>query len=173
MPSLQVHSVEEILVLQERVRFAARRTLEKFAVLSNDPMEALHRLRFEEFGYHPLEDRKLNFIEQLNQTFTILVSLAAARMLLGWFPQAGGLRLNLGITPGRDIESVHEGFVEAEVFAAVRRQNNDKLGKDINKMTKSHAKNCYVFFYIPGFTPGFVKRDGNVEVWALGSKEIM
>jgi hypothetical protein len=42
------------------------------------PIEVLVRMKFHELGFHPIENRRLNLIEQVNQTFTYLVSFAAA-----------------------------------------------------------------------------------------------
>ena len=164
---------------QEKVRQAARTTREKLKKLSDDPLDALHTLRFESYGRHPWKDGELNLIEQLNQTFTVMASLAAARRLMKkkWFPQSGGLRLNLGTTPGRDIEGICQDVVEAEVFAAVNPKNNGKLKKDIKRMKESRAQNLYVFFYAPSCTPGHKSGlevpDSRVQVWALCRREIM
>ena len=164
---------------QEKVRQAARTTREKLKKLSDDPLDALHTLRFDRYAHHPWEDRELNLIEQLNQTFTALTSLAAVRRLMKmeWFPRSGGLRLNLGAAPGRDIEGICQGIVEAEVFAAVNPKNNGKLKKDIDRMKNARAENLYVFFYAPSCTSGrkckLEVRDSGVQVWALCRREIM
>jgi hypothetical protein len=96
----------------------------------------LHTLKFERFGCDPLEenDRRLNLIEQLNQSFHMMTHLAAAQRLLQCFGNCGGLPLNMGTNPGRDIASNHPNVVEAEVFAAVRPTNNGKLHKEITKL---------------------------------------
>ena len=101
---------------RDQVRNAAQATHEKLHTLNKDSLETLYTLRFEKFGCHPLEKRQLNIVEQLNQTFTTMASLAAARLLIGWFPQSGGLRLNLGAVRGRDIESINPKVVEAEAL---------------------------------------------------------
>jgi hypothetical protein len=33
-------------------------------------------MKFEQVGFHPLEDRPLNIIEQINQTWTFAVAIA-------------------------------------------------------------------------------------------------
>ena len=97
---MDVRNLHEIENLQERVRCAAQRAHVKLVTLSGDPMAALLTLKMDKFGYHPLEDRPLNLIEQLNQTFHTMVSLAAARHLLKRFPDCGGLHLNPATAPG-------------------------------------------------------------------------
>ena len=164
MPKLEVHDYRDIEELRARVFDAAQLAREKLNTLSADPLEALRKLKFEEWGYHPVpgpkDDRRLNFIEQLNQTFTTLVSLAAAQCLMEWFPQSGGLRLNLGATPGRDIKGIIPNELEAEVFAAVSPKNNGKITKDIKRLDMSPARHRYVFFYAPEFSSG---RQGSLE----------
>ena len=148
----------------------AQRAHEKLSALGADSFEALYKLKFYEFGYHPLTGQPLNLIEQLNQTFTILASFVATRHVLTWFPEVGGLRLNLGTTSGPDIQSIGAELVEAEVFAAVNPNNNRKLQKDIDRMASSSASHRYVFFHSPRWTPGRkpeYERDG-VEVWVVG-----
>ena len=176
---MEVHSLCQLQSLQEQVRDAARRAREKLNTLSTDPLEALYTLKFEECGYHPVKGHELNLIEQLNQTFTVMASLAAARHLIEWFPQSGGLRLNLGTKSGRDIESVRPNEVEAEVFASVHPNNNRKLKYEIYRLAKSPAVNRYVFFYAPSHShsPGrqcsLEQPNSTVQVWALDRQEIM
>lgn len=45
------------------------------------PVETLRRMKFEELGYHPIDGRPLDLIEQINQTFTFLVALKSPRQL--------------------------------------------------------------------------------------------
>ncbi len=176
---MEVHSLCQLQSLQEQVRDAARRAREKLNTLGTDPLEALYTLKFEECGYHPVKGYELNLIEQLNQTFTVMASLAAARHLIEWFPQSGGLRLNLGTKSGRDIESICPNEVEAEVFAAVRPNNNGKLKKDIDKLAGPPAANRFVFFYAPSYSHSLGRQcsleqpDSTVQVWALDRQEIM
>ncbi|MCA8935543.1 MAG: hypothetical protein KDB68_05005 [Planctomycetes bacterium] len=114
--------------------------------------QLIDKLKFTEFGCDPLNaDRPLNVIEQINQTATYLVSFCAARVLFDLHkdPLAKGLRVNLGTSAGTDIESMELGVLGAEVFAAVRPSNNNKLNKDIDRMKKHHAKHKYVCYYSP------------------------
>ena len=179
--SIEVHSLGQIQSLQKDVRDAARLARQNLKALHADPMEALYKLKFEPFGYDPLKGHQLNLIEQLNQSFTVMASLAAAQHLIKWFPhpqsQSGGLRLNLGTASGRDIESIRPNVVAAEVFTAVTPSNNGKLKKDIQRLDGSHAVNRYVFFYAPTHNPGrqhdLEPPGSGVQVWALGQHEIM
>ena len=177
MPVRTVNENADIENLQQRIREAATQTRAVLNDLPADPMAALHTLKLEEFGYHYMAVGRLNLIEQLNQSFTIMASLAAARHLLDWFPDCGGLRLHLATSPGRDIESLHPDVVEAEVFAAVDHKKAGKLGKDIKRLAESTAVNLYVFFYCPEYRVGRRRDlelpDSRVQVWALGRDEVM
>lgn len=74
MPVETVKTLDDIAKLRCKVRKAAALTRVKLAKIPDDPMEALHTLKLDEHGYHLLEDRRWNLIEQLNQTFHIMAS---------------------------------------------------------------------------------------------------
>ena len=95
MPEEIVRNRGDILRLRKKVRQQAERARNELGKLNPEGIEALFHIKFGNLGYHPSENRRLDFIEQLNQTFTFLVSLAAAEKLIDWFPCCDGLRLNL------------------------------------------------------------------------------
>jgi len=105
-------------------------------------------------------------VEQVNQTWTYLVSLFERH------PDAGGFRLNFGTEAGSDILSLVPNVVAAEVFAAVRPSNNRKLTKDLQKLVREcpEARARYVFFHAPGFQHERQQKleslDG-IEVWGI------
>jgi hypothetical protein len=121
---------------------------------NDDPMSPLRAMRFDAVGHDPLTGEPLNVVEQLNQTFTILVSLRAIEQLFEIHPDAGGFRLALGTSSGRDIESVKERLVAAEVFSATRPTSNQKLKKDQMRLVSDPAQYRYVFFCCPGYSAG-------------------
>lgn len=172
-----VYSAEDLEPLQARVRDEARRTIETLNTFGTDPLAVLHTLKFDARGYHPLQGHQLNLVEQLNQTFTVLASLAAAKRLLKCLPGSGGLCMHLATEEGRDIHSIRQGVVEAEVYASVNPRNNNKLKNELDSLAESQAIHRYVFFYSPSWDEGRkhkLERDGlEVEVWALGRSEIM
>jgi hypothetical protein len=115
----------------------------------------LYQMKFKEIGCDPMDPtRRLNLIEQLNQTFAYMASLKAASYLLRGRPPFNALTLNLGTMPGWDIESDENGGLVAEVFAAVSPQNNRKLDKDLKKVAKEKVQHRYVFFMCPGIEAG-------------------
>jgi len=105
-----------------------------------EPMELLKEMKFGKAGCDPSDpDRDLNLIEQLNQTFTYLASFDAAIHVFREHPEITQLTLNLGTQSGSDIESGAAGGIAVEVFAAVTPTNNEKLKKDLAKVSKTSA----------------------------------
>lgn len=140
--------------------------------LPGDGLELLRALKFDELGFHPVEDRAINAIEQINQAWTYLVALAAAQLLLRWHPEAGALRLAPGAHAAQalDIMGSAEGVLGAETFAVVDPRNNDKLAKDLRKLAARSEAHRYVFFASPRFA-GTARRPqlerGGIQVWSV------
>ena len=93
------------------VSISAARAHEWMSAQTSDPLDILRRIRFEPIGFHPIEDGLLNFIEQINQTWTFAVAIAAARQSLLLHPAVGGFRLASGAHASLelDIMSVEPG----------------------------------------------------------------
>ena len=158
--------------LMAMVRASAARSQEWVAAHSGDPLDLLRQMKFDPVGFHPLEDRPLNLIEQINQTWTFAVAIAAARQLLALHPDVGGFRLAPGAHASLelDIMSQKAGYVGAETFAAVNPRNNGKLVADLTKLAGRMERHRYVFFMSPLFPgnqrqPQF-ERHG-IEVWSV------
>ena len=149
---------------------SAAHTAKWLAAQTGDPMSLLRAMRFDTVGHDPLTGEPLNVVEQLNQTFTILVTLRAIEQLFELHPGAGGYRLALGTSSGRDIESVKEGFVAAEVFSARHPTSNQKLKKDLLRLSTDTAQYRYVFFCSPGFAAGrqpALEKISGIQVYAV------
>jgi hypothetical protein len=106
------------------------------AAQTGDPLNMLRRMKFDPIGWHPIEGHALNLVEQINQTWTYTVALAAARQLLTLHPEAGGYRLAPGAHAAQPLDIMSEagGLVGAETFASVRPANNRKLANDLDKL---------------------------------------
>lgn len=164
MKRQMIASTADIDTLEQLVIAAAEATMARLGRLANGPaaLEALARLKFAHAGCDPLDQaRALNFVEQINQTFTYLASFEGARWLLREHPRSTPLVLNLGTTPGSDIESL-DGLIAAETFAATEPDSNDKLRKDIAKVRATNAKHKYVFFLSPQSANGQMPEDVRV-----------
>lgn len=129
-------------------------------------------MKFEAVGFHPSMGHPINLIEQLNQTWTYAVALAAAGKLLDLHPEAEGFQ----VAPGAhmaiplDIMSMSKGLVGAETFAAVDPRNNRKLQKDLAKMVLRPERHRYVFFCSPRFRGSRrleALETGGVQVWSI------
>jgi hypothetical protein len=151
-----IRSIDEAEAMHAQLLNGAAATATWLRSFSGEPMALLKALRFELYlvGHDPLTGKPLNIIEQLNQTFTILVTLRANERLLKLHPEADGFRLALGTSSGRDIESVASDCVAAEVFSATRPTSNQKLKKDIARLSTDPARHRFVFFASPGFPAG-------------------
>jgi len=146
-----IHSGRELDILEAIITRAAASTATRLAehLQQANALAALAQVKFSPTGCDPLElDRPLNFVEQLNQSFTYLASIEAARWLLERHPDHVPLQLNLGTSPGSDIASL-DGAIAAEVFAATHPDSNDKLRKDIQKVRTTAASHRYVFYLSP------------------------
>lgn len=144
------------------------RAIQALAAVAS-PKDALRQMKFGRLGRHPIEDRALNVIEQVNQTFTYMVALNAARWLLDRHPEAGGFVLAPGAHASQrlDVMSVVPDLVGAETFAASHPDSNRKLRRDLERLSADRSQHRYAFFYSPGFTPGRqtkLERSPGVEV---------
>lgn len=170
-PYFTIHSPDDAEKWMDIVRASAARAQAWIALQTGDPLDMLRRIKFDPVGYHPLEDRPLNLVEQINQTWTFAVAIAAAKQLLRLHPDVGGFHLAPGAHAALplDIMSIEPGQVGAETFAAVSPRNNGKLAADLAKLALRPEAHRYVFFMSPLF-PGSARlpqfeRDG-VQVWS-------
>lgn len=181
MTGILVRSVDEISEHEQRVRAAAQKTwraLKSLMAHEDDGLQALQLMKFTELGHHPTEDRALNLLEQVNQTFTYLLSFQAARWVMDQHPEVTALQLSVGPHSGFDIQSLGSSRVAAEVFSATYVINNDKLKKDIRKLQKDALdyEHRYVFYSCPGHSDGRqVQRedDSGVEVWSISIDRLL
>jgi hypothetical protein len=157
---------KQLSALIEQLEVSAAKTQSKINRLASgkDAMTFLFECKFNQCGFNPLNSSiKLNFIEQLNQTFTYLATFKGAEYIFLHHQKVKSLTLNLGTISGTDIESQEDGGVVAEVFASVKPTNNKKLKNDISRIKKVEAKYRYVFFISPKVPHGIYKSGWDVE----------
>jgi len=131
-------------------------------------VQLLATLKFQKAGSDPLSDRPLNFIEQINQTFTYLASCEAVRYLLEHHPACAPFTMHLGTAPGPDIVSADRRLI-AEVFAATHPGSNGKLRKDLKKLRATPAEIRYLFYSCPGNDRTSISRsEHDVTIVPLG-----
>lgn len=159
---------ERIATLEE----SASRVAKWVSTFHGHPLDLIRQMKFDLVGLHPITHSPLNVIEQVNQTWTYVAALLAARKLFDLHPDAGAFHLAPGAHASQplDIMSEVEGLVGGETFAAVKPQNNRKLANDLDKLMLRHEKYRYVFFMSPAF-PGTKRLErferGGVEVWSV------
>lgn len=170
-----IRTVEEADEIVTTVTQSAERALAELAksATAKHGLQALWSMKFSSVGCDPLNaDSPLNLIEQINQTFTYLASAKAVKQLLELHPELAPFTVNLGTSPGSDIESAC-GSLAAEVFAAVNTSNNRKLARDRVKVSQTGARFKYVFFMCPGYAPERqpkLEREAGIEVWSVGGE---
>ena len=146
-----IQSLDDLAALENQVLASARQTLRtvRDRLMGDSEISALARLKFELAGCDPLDgQRSLNFVEQLNQTFTYLATIQGARWLLEHHAEHAPYLLNLGTASGFDICSV-DGDVVAETFAVTHPDSNQKLAKDIAKVQRATGLHKFVFYLSP------------------------
>ncbi|ATU90629.1 hypothetical protein [Phyllobacterium zundukense] len=148
-----IRSTTEADLLLDEVRASAARAHNWIASFSGEPLELFKQMKFGPVGFHPLDDRPLNIVEQINQTWTFATALLAAKQLLALHPEAGGYALAPGAHASQDLDimSIEPDLVGAEIFAAVSVNSNRKLQKDLAKLALRGELNRYVFFMVPKF----------------------
>lgn len=172
-----VHLPEDLAPLKAILTSSAERTRSKIHAISSvpDPLILLSEFKYNDTGCDPLDpERDLNLIEQVNQTFTYWATFEAVEYLFKKHPSIKSLTLNLGTQGGSDIGSADDGGIAAEVFATTSPQSNDKLRKDVKKVSGSTAKYKYVFFSCPDYPSGIEKSDyryPDVKIVSVGIYE--
>ena len=169
---LQICNASDIDRYMDQVRDSAAKIQKWMAALDSNPLDLLRRMKFETGGFHPILGHPLNVVEQINQTWTFVVALSAARHLFEMHPDAGGFVLAPGAHAAVDLDIMSKapGMVGAETFAAVNPANNKKLKTDLVKMSARAERYRYVFFMSPRF-PGFNRlpqfESGGIQVWSV------
>lgn len=183
---MQLLTRDQIAPEITKIKESAARAKDSFAKLisNEDPLSLLQAIKFLKIGFDPLDaNKKWNLIEQVNQTFTYLVSYNAAYLLFTLHPEAVVIQLNLGTEAGYDIVGIdkeREEVFAAEVFAATSIHSNEKLRRDLLKVLTSNAKSRYVFFsagdvsdvgWYTKYRPRFDL--SNVRVYSFGGDSTM
>lgn len=169
---IEVLTIEDVDRHVARITEASTRLQTWVAGHQGDGMTLLRRMKFQTVGFHPIDHRPLNLVEQINQTWTHLVALEAARRLLERHPDAGGFRLAPGAHAAQalDVMSIEPGLVGAETFAAVDVKNNKKLRRDLEKLALRPERHRYAFFMCPTHAETALceelGRDG-IQVWSI------
>lgn len=169
---MKIASIEDIDVARARILLASALARKSIVQETVDELVWLQNIKFTKIGIHPYEHRPLNFIEQVNQTFSYLVALEAARMLLTRHPECGGLNLAPGAHASQEanILGVIPGVVCAECFAATSPKSNNKLNLDLKKLQHRSETHKYIFFSLPLYLVTGHRSEldkHGIEVWSV------
>ena len=138
-------SIEQVEELKAKILEGTNSIVDNM-LIEEKGMKLLKKMKFEQSGYDVVFNKKTNFIEQINQTFTYLVCLEATEKLLLLYPEHSFV-VNLGVMPGHDIVSEDESIIW-ECFATTSPDSNGKLEKDVKKVyANKNAIKKYVIFY--------------------------
>lgn len=130
----------------------------------------LERMKFEPLGCDPLDPADAqNLAEQIDQQATYEAAADALDYLWAIYLDCEWTLAPGAHGSGHDIES-SDRLVAAEVFAAVKPDNNRKLRKDIKKVAAFPGPHRYVFYRSPGHARSERWIDGVVVV-SLGPRD--
>jgi phosphatidylserine decarboxylase len=147
--SVTVRTIGELEELRAKLRASADHACRAIAEALRDG-NPLRRLKFERLGCDPLDAGDAqNIAEQIDQQATYEVALDALAWLMARHPDKHWELAPGAHGAGHDITS-SDGVVAAEIFAAVSPSNNDKLKKDIAKVSRFSGGARYVFYRSPG-----------------------
>lgn len=136
---------EQLQELREQVLEGTQESIDTL-ITQKQGVELIRSIKFKKDGYDPLFQQSTNFIEQVNQTFTYLVSLSAVELLMDKH-QEHQFRANFGTKSGYDIESIDKSII-CECFAATKPKSNNKLESDVRRLvSNTTAMYRYVIYY--------------------------
>lgn len=156
--SCVISTVWQAEAIEHKVAESGHQVLRSFqaGASAEESLSMLWALKAGSGGLDPIDStRPLNFIEQLNQSFTYLATARAAKWLLEHHPELGPFLVNLGTSSGPDIAcKADPKRLHGEVFAAAKITNNRKLMRDIAYLKRHGSQIQYAFFMAPGHEPG-------------------
>ncbi len=142
------------------MNFLYRLKLERHA---RDPLknegQADNSLKAVRRGEGTPKEHRMSLGDQLFRSFNIMVTLAAAKRIMEWYPGIQ-LSLDLGDRRGKEpeIESLGSQYsVVAEAFNAVSTEKNAALPKCWERLQTHPSAHRYIFFHAPN------ERDGRRE----------
>ena len=164
-----ISSIAEAEILHAQLLNGAARTAAWLHDFAGEPMALLKALRVDLVGHDPLTGGPLNVVEQLNQTFTILVTLRAIERLLELHPEAGAFRLAL------EQAVVGTSRVLCQIMSQLRYFWQPVLTattswKNLLRLSTDPGRHLYVFFASPEFAAGRHERletVADVQVYAV------
>src|SRR5437867_3147306 len=138
LPSMRLCCSEDIQALREKVKKAGTALAQSLKkLIARDSLEVLKDFKLLPLGFDPYDpSHKMNLVEQINQSATLLVACAAVDALLRKHPSQEGYVVSPPTAKGYDLWAVDVSVV-AEVFAATSPGSNQKISKDLIAVLKN------------------------------------
>jgi hypothetical protein len=174
-----LRSAADVASLREKIRKAAAALAQRLKkITGHGPFALLKDFKLDPLGFDPYDPSlKMNLVEQINQSATLLVACAAVERLLQKHPSNAGYVVSRPTNKGYDLWAV-DASVVAEVFATTCPGSNQKIRKDLEAVLKNKEpfqldppQHRYVFFVSrsrKGFPPLSYPLDGPRHDPALG-----
>lgn len=137
-----------------------------------DPLAQVQRMMLDPATFQAIPEQQSSLTEQISLTWTLLVAIAAARLLLQLHPDSGGLHLTPSgqVAHPCNIRSAKDGLIWAETFAAVDPRDGRIIDRNVARIAGRLERHRYGFFISPLF-PGIERRPefehSGVQVWSL------
>ena len=129
----EFYTHERIQLLKQNVKESMKLAFDKIHKIQ-DPVTLFQQMKFCKLGFAPDRSSE-NIIEQINQSFTILMSCYAAEK---YFPKTSYFSFAFAQSSGRDMivydHTQKKIIAEVEIFTAVVADNNQKLRRDVNRL---------------------------------------
>lgn len=140
----------QIIELETKIKTHIDKTISALrSLIDKEPQNAMDLIaafKYDKIAFDPLSGDPENLIEVINQCQTYLISLKAVEYLLDKHP-GESFTLNWGNIPGYDI-AAKENKIIAECFAARSYRSNQKLVKDLKRLSEEKgAQFKYEFFF--------------------------
>jgi hypothetical protein len=137
-----------------------------------DPVALVQRLMLEPSAAQAVSGQEPDLGEQVRLTWTWLVAIAAARLLLHLHPDSEGLYLTPSGLPAHPchIKSAKDGLIWAETFAAADPRDSRIMDMNVARIAGRLECHRYGFFMSPLFS-GIERRpafeQSGVQVWSV------
>lgn len=137
-----------------------------------DPLAQVRRMMLDPATFQATPEQQSSLTEQIRLTWTLLVAVVAARLLLQLHPDSGGLHLTPSgqVAYPCNIRSEKGGLIWAETFAAVDPLDGRIIDRNVARIAGRLECHRYGFFISPLF-PGIERRPefehSGVQVWSL------
>jgi hypothetical protein len=172
---IEIKTKADLELVLSKLKTSSIQSFEKIRQSEVNPLDWMREIKFNKIGYCPYDPtRALNFIEQLNQTWSLVAAIEATRILFDLHPEAGGFSIAAGAHAAQkyDVMALATNNIAVEIFAATSPNSNQKLTNDLEKLRLSDQDHRYVMFLSPNFptTTRHQKLEKfGVQVWSVAT----